>query len=79
VVPPLVQHAFANELEPWCEFKRRILEHVPEVFLGDKSRITSFVWVNVEINVGLDEEDIVDYESISKLAKGIGTALPVID
>jgi hypothetical protein len=55
VVPPFEQHAFANKLEPRCEFERLVLEHGLEVFLGDPSRVPSLVGVHIEIDVGLDE------------------------
>jgi hypothetical protein len=60
VVPPLVKHAFADQLEPGCEFERLVFEHGPKVFLRDESRVANFVRVGVEVNVSLDEQDVVD-------------------
>jgi hypothetical protein len=62
VVPPLVKHAFANQLEPGCEFERLVFEHGPKVFLRNESRVTNFVRVDVQINVSLYEQNVVNCE-----------------
>lgn len=59
-VPPLEEHALANELEPWGEEERVVFEHDLEVLLGDVFGGLDFVGVHVEVNVGLDEEDVVN-------------------
>jgi hypothetical protein len=58
--PPLEEHALANELEPWREQERIVLEHGFELVLGDVFGGLDFVGVLFEIDIGLDEEDIID-------------------
>lgn len=60
MVPPFEEHALADELEPWRELQRFILEHSLEVLLRDPARISYFIRVDVEINIGLDEQDVVN-------------------
>lgn len=60
MIPPFEKHALANELEPRCELEGFVLKHSFEVLLGDPARVSHFVRVNVEIYVGLDEEDVID-------------------
>lgn len=61
VAPPLEQHCFADQLEPRCEFERLVLEHGLQLILGNEGAVTDFVGVDVEVDVGLDEEDIVNW------------------
>jgi hypothetical protein len=65
VIPPFEQHAFADEFEPRCEFERLVLEHGLEVFLRDPSRVPSLVGVHVQVDVGFDEQDVVNYTNVS--------------
>jgi hypothetical protein len=60
VVPPLKQHALTNELEPWCELVRLVPEHVLELGSGNVFRIANLVRVDLQVDVGLDEQDVVD-------------------
>jgi len=60
VVPPLEQHALANELEPGCELVRLIPEHILELACGNVLRIAHLVRVDLEIDIGLNEQDVVD-------------------
>ena len=60
VFPPLEESALADELEPGGESEGIVFEHGLELRLGDVFGGLDFVGVGVEVNVGLDEEDIVD-------------------
>lgn len=60
VLPPTEQRRGADQLEPWRELQRVDLEHFFQGILGDIFDILYFVWINVQVNVGLDEEDVVD-------------------
>jgi hypothetical protein len=61
VLPPLEQHRFANELEPWRELQLGILEESLQILGRDIFCILDLVLVDVEVNIGLDEQDVVDY------------------
>jgi hypothetical protein len=61
VVPPLVQHALADELKPRRELERGIPEHVLQVVLGYVTAVADFVGVDVGVHIGFYEEDVVDY------------------
>jgi hypothetical protein len=65
VVPPLVEHALADQLEPGGELERLVLEHGLEVLLRDESRIADFVGVDIQVNVSLDKQDVVNYAYVS--------------
>lgn len=60
MVPPLEEHCLADQLEPWCELERLVLEHGLQLVLGDKSAVSGFVGVDVEVDIGLDEKDVVN-------------------
>lgn len=60
MVPPFVKHALANELEPRRELEGGVFEHGLEVLLANVTRVTRFVGVDVQINVGLDKQDVID-------------------
>lgn len=60
MVPPFEKHALANELKPWGEFQRLVLEHILEIGLGDVACISDFVRVNGKVDVRLDKEDVVN-------------------
>lgn len=60
MVPPFKEHALANELEPRSKGQSIVLEHGLEFGLGDIFGGLDFVWVVVEVDVGLDEEDVID-------------------
>lgn len=55
MIPPLKEHAFANEPEPWRERESLVLEHSLQVLLGDPARVSDFVSVDIEVDIGLDE------------------------
>ena len=61
MVPPLVQHALTDQLEPRRELERLVREHGFQVFLGDVAGVSHFVSTRVDIDVGFDEEDVVDW------------------
>ena len=60
MAPPLEEHCLADQLEPWCELERLVLEHGFQLILGDEGAITDFVGVDVKIDIGLDEENVVN-------------------
>lgn len=60
VLPPLKEHGVANELEPRCENQAGVVELLLELLRSDVLCISDLVPVNVEIDVGLDEEDVVN-------------------
>jgi len=61
VRPPLEQHRLADELEPRSELERRVLEQLLELLGRYISRGLDLVLVDVEIDIGLDEEDIINW------------------
>lgn len=61
MVPPFVQHALADQFEPRRELQRLVLEHGLQVVLRDVTRISDFVGVDIKIDVGFYEEDVVDW------------------
>jgi len=65
MVPPLVQHTFANQLEPRRELQRLVFEHGSEILLGNKPRVANFVGIDVKVDVGLDEQDIINCIDVS--------------
>jgi len=60
LAPPLEQHRVADELEPWREDKPGLLKHLLQFRLRHVLRIAHFVGVDIQIDIGLDKEDIVD-------------------
>lgn len=66
--PPLKEHALANKLEPRREQQRVVLEHGFELVFGDVLGGLYFVGVLFEIDVGLDEEDVINWRAISRRA-----------
>lgn len=61
MVPPLVEHALADQLEPRRELERLVREHGFQVFLRYVAGVSDFVGTGVDIDVGFDEEDVVDW------------------
>lgn len=59
--PPLKQHRIANQLEPGRELERWVVELLLQVIGRDVLSGLDFVLVDVKIDVGLDEQDVVDY------------------
>ena len=60
VLPPVEEHRVADELEPGGELEGGILEHLLQAVGRDPLRGSHLVLTGGEINVGLDEEDVVD-------------------
>lgn len=60
VIPPFVEHAFADELEPRCELQRLVFEHGLQIVLADPARVSDLIGVGIKIHVGLDEQYVVD-------------------
>lgn len=65
VFPPFEEHGVANELEPGSELQAAILERSLEFLCCDIFRISYFVLVNFEVDVGFDEHDVVDWNDWS--------------
>jgi hypothetical protein len=65
MTPPLEEHGLADQLEPRCELERLILEHSLQLILGDKGTVTDFIGVDVKIDIGLDEQDVVNCAIVS--------------
>ena len=59
-LPPLEEHGLADELEPRGELERRVLEELLELVGIDVFGVANLVGAGVEVDLGLDEEDIVD-------------------
>jgi len=60
VLPPFKQHTLTDELEPRREGELVVFEHGLEFVFGDVLCRLHFVWIFVEVDVCLDEEDIVN-------------------
>lgn len=60
VLPPFEQHCVAYQLEPWREFQRVVLEHCLQLALGNVFGVFDFVGVGRQVDIGLDEEYVVD-------------------
>lgn len=65
VLPPLKEHGVANKLEPGCELELGVFEQLLELLGADVLRGLDFVGVGIDIDVGLDEEDVVNYRNVS--------------
>lgn len=61
MLPPLKQQGVANKLEPWGELQSRVLEHLLQSVRGNIRRVLDFVQVGLKINIGFNEEDIIDW------------------
>ncbi len=51
----------ASQGEASTASSKWLLEHLLQFVRRHVSRIAHFVWVNVQINIGLDKKNIVDY------------------
>lgn len=60
MAPPLEQHRVADELEPRGELEVGLLEHLLQLIGGDVAGVADLVGVDLEVDVGLDEKDVVD-------------------
>lgn len=60
MAPPFEEHRLADQLKPRCKLERLILEHGLQLVLSDESAVAYFVRIDVEVDIGLDEEDVVD-------------------
>ena len=59
-LPPFKQHCVAYQLKPWSELQPVVLEHSLQLRRRDVSSILHFVGVCCVINVGLDEQYVVN-------------------
>jgi hypothetical protein len=60
VLPPLKQHRVADELEPGSEDQAGVFELLLELLWADILGVPDLVLVDVEVDIGLDEQNIVD-------------------
>jgi hypothetical protein len=60
VGPPLEKHSLADELEPRGEGEGFVLEHGPQLVGGDVFVGLDLVGVDVKVDGGLREQDVVD-------------------
>jgi hypothetical protein len=65
MLPPLKEHRLANQLEPRSELQRIIGEHGLELAFRDVFGVLDLVGTGLEVNVGFDEEDVVDWSDVS--------------
>lgn len=63
VLPPLEEHRFADQLEPRRKLELGVGKESLELLGRDVFRVLDFVQVGVEVDIGLDEQDIVNCES----------------
>ena len=68
MLPPLEEHGLADELEPRGKLQRGILKHLLELISRHVLGSLDFVLVDVEIDVGLDEEDVIDCTPLVSIA-----------
>ena len=64
-IPPLVQLFPTNEVEPWCKFQRLVLPHALQFLLGNVSGGLDLIRVGSVLNIGLDEQNVIDLTSES--------------
>ena len=60
MLPPFKQHRLAYQFEPWRELETVVLEHRLKFRLGNVSSIFHFVGICRVLNIGLDEQDVVN-------------------
>jgi hypothetical protein len=60
LLPPLEEHRVADELEPGGELEAGVLEQLLQLVGSDVLSVTDLVGGGVEVDVGLDEENVVD-------------------
>jgi len=60
IIPPFEKHSVTNELEPRRKLETRVIEHGFEVIRGNILCVLDFIWVGVECNICLNEQDVVD-------------------
>ena len=60
VFPPLKQHRIANQLEPRSKLVLWIIKHLAEVVGGGIASRLDLVQIGLKVDVGLDEQNVVD-------------------
>jgi hypothetical protein len=63
MLPPLEEEGVADQLEPWGKFQTVVTKHGLQLFRADIARVADLVGVGDQVNVGLDEKDIINYDS----------------
>jgi hypothetical protein len=60
VLPPLEEQRVADEFEPGRKLERGVIEHGLQSVSSNVFGIADFVQIGLEINVGFDEENVVN-------------------
>jgi hypothetical protein len=60
MLPPLKEHRMTDELEPRRELQAGLLEHLFKLLCGNISRVANLVGVNLKVDIGLNEENVVN-------------------
>jgi hypothetical protein len=60
MAPPLEEHRVTDKFEPRCEFEIGLSEHLLEFVGGNVFSIANLVRVGIDIDIGLDEENVVN-------------------
>lgn len=63
MLPPLKQHRVADELEPGGELQSGVGEELLELVRRNVLGGLDLVGAGIEVDVGFDEEDVVDWET----------------
>ena len=71
MLPPLKKHRLADQLEPWRKLQAVILEHGFQLRLRHVSSIPHFVGIRGVVNIGLDEQDIINCIQGCQCAAGV--------
>ena len=61
VIPPFEKHGVADQFEPRSELEAAVLEHGLELILAHVLRILDFIRIGLVVDVGFDNEYIVDF------------------
>ena len=60
MLPPFKEHSLAYQFEPWREFEAVVLEHGLKFRLRNVSSIFHFIRICCVVNIGFDEQDVVN-------------------
>lgn len=67
MLPPLEQQRITNEFEPGRKLQVGIIEHRLQPLSGNVSGISDFVQVGFEVDIGLNEEDVINWTSLTSV------------
>ena len=60
MLPPFEEERVTNELEPRGKLECWILKHLLQTIGSHVAGVLCLVGIGLEVNVGLDEEDVID-------------------